>query len=68
MRTRMFAEGHGIVEVHRGRAHMHLDGHYIGRATRMATGMWRDLARPHLSFAGPVEAAEDMAENLAAAR
>jgi hypothetical protein len=67
MRTLTVAEGTGTVIVHRGRADVKDRHGYVGRLVRLSNGRWRDLARPHLSFRGPAEGAEDMIEQQALA-
>lgn len=60
MRRLPIVEGRGHVEVRRGRGDVRYGECYYGQVTRMTNGRWRHQLRPHLSFRGPAEAAEDI--------
>lgn len=65
MRKVTITEGRGTVEINKGRAEVRFDGGHLGQVTRRRDGRWIDPATPHLSHAGPEQAAESLIEHVA---
>jgi hypothetical protein len=66
VRRLVFDEGNGVVEVQRGRATVRHRGRYLGQAHHRH-GRWHASAQPGVTFRGPVELAEALADAVVAA-